>query len=145
MEIRRMLVGALALVALAPSALVAQTSVDADAARQSERAELLSEQGWLAANQKLDFEAAASYALEAALLRDDSPEKIRVLLNAGRFHFYSNQPLKAVSALIAAGEVAIELGDIATARKAFLDGAWVAAEAGDVNTARELLIRTAPA
>ena len=145
MELRRMLVGALALVTLAPSALIAQTSVDADAAMQSERAQILSEQGWLLANQDRNFELAASYALEAALLRDDGPEKVHDLLNAGRYHFYSHQPLKAVSALKAAGEVALALGDLATARRAFLDGAWAAAEAGDMGTARDLLVRTDPA
>ena len=145
MQIRRMLVGALALLALAPGALLAQARVDTDAALRSEKAELLSEQGWLLANQDRNFEMAASYTLEAALLRDNSPAKVHDLLNAGRYHFYSHQPLKAVSALTAAGEVALALGDIAAARKAFLDGAWVAAEAGDVHTARELLVRTAPA
>jgi hypothetical protein len=142
MMIRRMLVGALALVALAPGALIAQTSAGADAARRSERAEILSEQAWLLANQQQEFALAASYTREAAQLRDDSPAKVADLLNAGRFHFYSSSPLKAVSAFTAAGEVALELGDLATAQRAFRDGAWVAARAGDMATARALLVRT---
>ena len=139
--IRRTLVGALALVALAPGALMGQATVDSDAVR-NERAELLSEQGWLQANQARNFELAASYARAAAQLRDMGPAKVRDLLNAGRFHFYSHQPMNAVSALQAAGEVALELGDVVTAQKAFRDGAWVAAEAGDMITARDLLGRS---
>jgi hypothetical protein len=50
--------------------------------------------------------------------------------------------MKAVSAFTAAGEVALELGDLATAQRAFRDGAWVAARAGDMTTARALLVRT---
>lgn len=142
--LRKILVAVAALVALLPAAVFAQLSVDLNASTRYERAEILSEQAWLLANQKRDFSAAASTLREAALLRDADQEKIRVLVNAGHFHFYANRPLSAVSALREAGEVALTLGKVEEANKAFLDAAWVAARAGEIRTASQLLARTQP-
>ena len=68
-------------------------------------------------------------------------DKVRDLLNAGRFHFYADHLGSAVSALQEAGEAAMALGDVDTAEQAFLDGAFVAVEAGDLTSAFALLDR----
>lgn len=128
-----------------PSAASAQLSVDIDASLRLERATILAEQAWLLANQKGEFAAAASQLREAAeLLRDTEPEKVRVLTNAGHFHYHARQHLSAVSALQEAGEVARLLGDGEAANEAFLAAAWVAVRAGDVVTATQLLGRMEP-
>lgn len=138
--IRKTVTCALALLTLAPAMAAAQNSADESAVRH-ERAELLSEQAWLLANQKRDFEQAASYLREAAHLREVGVDKVRDLLNAGRFHFYADHLGSAVSALKDAGEVAMALGDVDTAEQAFLDGAFVAVAAGDLTSAFTLLDR----
>lgn len=136
---RSTLLGTLALLTMVPAAAAAQAAPRAQALEARERAEILSEQGWLLASQRGDFAEAATWLRAAAILREDSPQKVRDLMNAGRFHFYAGHHMGAASALREAGEVATALGDAQAARQAYRDGAWAAAQAGDLLTARTLL------
>lgn len=138
---RSTLLGTLALLTLVPAAASAQATPRAQALEARERAEILSEQGWLLANQRGDFAQAATWLRAAALLREDGPDKVRDLMNAGRFHYYASHPMAAASAFREAGKVASEMGDHAAAVQAYRDGAFAAARAGDVRTARDLLAR----
>lgn len=138
---RSTLLGTLALLTLVPAAAAAQSAPRAQALEARQRAEILSQQGWLLANQRGDFAQAATWLRAAALLREDSADKVRDLMNAGRFHYYAGHPMGAASAFREAGEVATALGDRAAAIQAYRDGAWVAASAGDVRTARDLMAR----
>ena len=125
--------------AVAPAGVLAQTTVADDTAVRSERAEILAEQAWVVANQKSDFSTAALYLREAADLFGTDHASVDALMNAGRYHYYANRKLSAVSALRTAAETAERIGDLATASRALRDAAWVAAEAGEVPTARQLL------
>lgn len=132
---------AAAVLAVAPASISAQTTVVSEDAVRYERAEILAEQAMILANQKADYASAASYLRDAASLWGTEPASVDALLNAGRFNYYANRKLVAVSALKTAGETAEKIGDVATASRAYRDAAWVAAEAGEINTAVELLAR----
>lgn len=133
---------AVACMAIAPAGLQAQATVADDSAIRTERAEILTEQAFLVANQAADFSSAALYLREAAELFGTDHASVAALVNAGKYHYYANRKLSAVSALRAAAETAERIGDLATASQAFRDAAWVAAQVGEVPTARELLERS---
>lgn len=130
-----------AVLAVAPVSLSAQTTVLSEDAARYERAEILAEQGMIIAKQTANYASAASYLRDAAALWGSEAASVEALMNAGRFNYYANRKLVAVSALKTAGETAEKIGDLATASQAFRDAAWVAAEAGELPTARQLLER----
>lgn len=132
---------AAAVLAIAPASLCAQTTVASESAARYERAEILAEQAMIMANQNANYVVAASYLRDAAALWGSESASVNALLNAGRFNYYANRKLVAVSALKSAGDLAEKMGDAATASRAFRDAAWVAAEAGEIRTAVELLER----
>lgn len=140
--LRTVTVGAFALATLIPAAAASQVTVDTDEARRTARAEILTEQAYLAAGQRHDFATAASWLREAASLREVGSESVRSLMDAGHFHFYAQRSLDAVSAFQSAGRQALELGDGDTAARAFRNGAFAAERAGDPLTARILMARS---
>ena len=140
--IRTKTFSALALFALLPAAASSQISPDLSAVDREIRAELLTEQAYLVAEQRSDFETAASWLRDAAELTGQSAETVRSLMNAGHFHFYAHRSLEAASAFNTAGELALELGDHDTAIQAFRNGAFAADRVGDSVTARQLMARS---
>ncbi len=130
---------ALAVFALIPAGASAQMSVDETMIDAEAQAEILTEQAYLLANQRNDFETAASWLRQAAIAQAPSAATVRSLMNAGHFHFYARRSLDAVSAFKSAAELALELGDTDTAASAFRNGAFAADRGGDVETAREML------
>lgn len=140
--IKTITVGALALVCLGPVAAQAQTGVRADIAVEAARADLLTEQAYLAAGQASDFSRAASWLRDAAALRGENPEAVRALMDAGHFHYYAQRSGDAVSAFHQAGKVALNLGDAETAARAFRNAAFAAHRIGDVDTARRFMARS---
>lgn len=137
----RKLLIAIALVATLPAASSAQTTVLTEDAVRIERAELLAEQAWIVATQSRNFEAAALQLREAADLFGVDYPAVKALQNAGRFQYYANRKLSAVSTLRVAAETAERIGDFGTASRAFREAAWVAAQVGEVETAKSLLER----
>ena len=137
----RTILSVVALAAIAPAAVSAQTTVVSDEAVRIERAEILTEQAWLLASHKGDFENAAIQLREAAALRGTDFQSVADLVNAGRFQFYANRKITAVSTLRVAAETAEQIGDLATAARTWREAAWVAAEAGELSTAVALLER----
>lgn len=130
---------ALAVFALLPAGASAQVAADDSAIDLEAQAEMLTEQAYLMANQRSDFETAASWLRQAAEIQTPSATTVRSLMNAGHFHFYSRRSLDAVSAFKSAAELALELGDRDTAAEAFRNGAFAADRGGDLVTAREML------
>jgi hypothetical protein len=133
---------AIALIAVAPAAVQAQSTSDEDAAVAFERAELLTEQAYIAAGLEMDFANAATWLRDAASLRGDDAAAVRLLLDAGHFHFYAQRSLKAASAFNEAAELAIELGDREVASVAYRNAAFAADRAGDIESARSLMARS---
>ena len=137
----RKILTAVAVMAIAPTAVNGQSTVITDDAVRMERAELLAEQAWIVANQTADFETAAIHLREAASLWGVEYASVDALVTAGRFQFYGKRPISAVSTLRAAAETAERIGDLGTAARAWREAAWVAAEVGELSTAATLLER----
>ena len=131
--------GALALLALAPATLSAQSVADDEAAVKFERAELLTEQAYLAAGQQMDYTRAATWLRDAAALRDQDAESVRLLIDAGHFHFYDRRSAKAMDAFFTAGKLALELGERELAALAFRNAAHAAGRVGDAETATAMI------
>ena len=133
---------AFALIAALPATVQAQATSDEQAAIAFERAELLTEQAYVAAGLGMDFENAATWLRDAASLRGEDAKAVQLLLDAGHFHFYAQRSLKAASAFNEAAELALELGDRNQAALAFRNAAFAATRAGDVESARSLMARS---
>ncbi len=85
---------------------------------------------------------AASLFRRAAELRPaGDATAVSDLLRAGRLAFYEGHERQAVRDFEAAGERALERGDVIAAANAFADAAWVAEADGDGAKAGELLAR----
>ncbi len=138
----RSTLAAVAFAAIVPAGVAAQATPNSEDALRTERAEILAEQAFIVANQAADFSSAASYLLEAAQLWGVDHASVDALLNAGRFHYYADRKLSALSALQNAAKMAEQVGDLSTASRVFRDAAFVAAEAGEVPTAKDLLERS---
>lgn len=136
------LLGALTLSLLGPAAARSQTVVRDDLAIAVARAEVLTEQAYLAAEQASDFTRAATWLRDAAALRGEDPAAVQALMDAGHFHFYARRSGSAVSAFHEAGRIALDLGDRETAARAFRNAAFAADRVGDVLTARRFLARS---
>jgi len=85
------------------------------------------------------WKAAAQMYRSAADLRGEgdikSADNLRV---AGYLHYYLGSFQSAISALRAAGESYLALGDVEQAAEAFIDGAWVAGRSGKMSEAHGL-------
>lgn len=89
-----------------------------------------------------NWNRAASLFRRAAELRPAGDEvAVKDLLRAGRLAFYQGQQRQSVRDFEAAGERALDRGDVIVAANAFADAAWVAEVDGDVVKANELLVR----
>ena len=133
---------AVALLAALPATSQAQTTSTDEAAIAFERAEILTEQAYMAAGQQQDFETAATWLRDAASLRGDDAATFRLLLDAGHFHVYAERSLKAASAFNAAAQIALEFGDRAGAALAYRNAAFAADRAGDAIAARALMAQS---
>lgn len=89
-----------------------------------------------------NWDRAASLFRRAADLRPaGDATAVRDLLRAGRLAFYEEHERQAMRDFEAAGERALERGDVIAAANAFTDAAWVAQADNDGAAANQLLTR----
>lgn len=88
-----------------------------------------------------DFRRASFLYREAASTAGDHPRAVSDLVEAATLAYYAGRNGQAVKDFQAAGEAALQWGDVLTAARSFLDGAWVAAASGDRERAVELARR----
>lgn len=139
---RFIIAGAIAMALVVPVQGAAQITVDDTEAERVRLAEEISRQGHLMAEQRADYETAASLLRSAATVRGQSAATVRDLINAGHFNVYAQRSLTAASAFNAAGELALELGDRATAARAFRFAAHAADRVGDADSALRFSARS---
>lgn len=133
---------ALAVLLVAAPGLEAQSAAPAtDEAKRVALAEKLEQQARDASADMETFGKASSLYREAAETLGDHPDAADHLVHAGRLAYYTGDRGRAIEDFRAAGEQALEWGDVLVAAQAFLDAAWVAAEEERGTEARELAQR----
>lgn len=120
---------ALAVLLVGASGVEAQSAVPAtDEAERTARAEQLERQADEASQDMKSFKKASSLYREAAEALGDHPDAADHLVQAARLAYYTGDESRAIQDFRAAGERALEWGDVLVAAQSFLDAAWVAAE-----------------
>ncbi len=133
---------ALAAVAVGASGVEAQAaSPIGDEAERIALAEHLESQAVEASQHVKSFKKASSLYREAAETLGDHPDAAEHLVQAARLAYYTGDERRAIQDFRAAGEQALEWGDVMTAAQSFLDAAWVAAEEERGEEALELAHR----
>lgn len=112
-----------------------------DEAQKVALAERLGQEAREASRDMKSFEKASSLYREAAETLGDHPDAAEHLVQAGRLAYYTGDESRAIQDFRAAGERALEWGDVLVAAQSFLDAAWIAAEEERGTEARELAHR----
>ena len=124
----------LALMAQAGPLSAQSTSIEQAAQLESRAQSLLTEMDEWAS-------AARLYQQAAELRPEGDPKAIEDLLQAAKLTYYTGNEGRAVRALEAAGDRALNEGDVMTAATAFADAAWIAKDEGMGEKALNLVSR----
>jgi hypothetical protein len=128
---------------LAGAALMAPSTAHAqDPDWGVHRAEKMEAQARGLADQREEWKLATWLYEQAASVRPiGDPEAVVDLHWAGRLAYYTGDLKRSLRALEAAGERAMEGGDVLTAGTLLVDAAWVASKLGRNETATKLVLR----
>lgn len=133
---------ALAVLLVGASGVEAQTaSPTTDEAQRIAKAEQLEHRAAEASQHMESFKEASSLYREAAETLGDHPDAANHRVQAARLAYYSGDEGRAIQDFRAAGEQALEWGDVLVAAQSFLDAAWIAAEEDRDGEAYELAQR----
>ncbi|MEZ4416536.1 MAG: hypothetical protein R3E10_12385 [Gemmatimonadota bacterium] len=118
-----------------PGGLSAQdTSIGHAASLEAEAGSLI--------DQMKAWDDAADLLREAAALRPiGDPVAVQNLVQAAKLSFYTGDEREALNGMEAAGERALNEGDVLTAATAFADAAWIASDEGLGERALKLAAR----
>jgi tetratricopeptide (TPR) repeat protein len=128
MQTRWTLTALTALLVGAPGLEAQSAAPVTDEAKRVALAGQLAQQARDASEEMDTFKEASSLYRQAAETLGDHPDAADHLVHAGRLAYYTGDERRAIEDFRAAGERALEWGDVLVAAQAFLDAAWVAAE-----------------